>query len=151
MRASVVGLAKRLFCAALPIGCACERDRIAGALADLGEVCKRGGGIIQESQRNPAGRELLLSSIILSAWYRGGARDAIRRLGVAEVKQRSADKPPLDPPLIAVKRLRRIVGHRQHQFSGLRRLLLATQPLTAAEDVAEVAARFRRRPIQLCL
>ena len=151
MRASVVGLAKRLCCAALPIGGACERDRIAGALADLGEVCKRGAGIIEESQRNPAGGELLLSSIVLPARHGGGARDAIRGLGVAEVEQRSGDKPPLDPPLVGVERLRRIVGDRQHQFGGFRRLLLATQPLGAAEDIADVAARFRRHPVQLRL
>src|SRR5262245_2051263 len=132
MHASVVGLAE-LFCrAALPIGGACERDRIASALWDLGEVCKRGAGIIEESQSNPAGGELLLDSIILPARHGGGARDAIRGLGVAEVEQRSGDKPPLDPPFVTVERLCRIVGDRQYQFGGLRRLFLVSQPLDAA-------------------
>ena len=120
-------------------------------MADLGEVCKRGAGIIEELQRNPAGGELLLNSIILPARHRGRARDAIRGLGIAEVEQRSGDKPPLNPPLVGVERLRRIVGDRQHQFGGFRCLLLATQPLGAAEDIADVAARFRGHPVQLRL
>src|SRR5262249_12032319 len=137
MHTSVVGLAERVRGAALPIGGACERDRIARALADLGEVCKRGAGIIEESQRNPAGGELVLNSIVLPARHGGGARDAIRGLGVAEVEQRSRNKPPLDPPLVGVERLRRIVGDRQDQFGRFRRLPLATQPLGATEDIAD--------------
>src|SRR5262249_3718270 len=112
MRTSVVGLAERLRRAALPIRGACERDRIASALADLGEVCKRRTGIIEESQRDPAGGELVLNSIVLPARHGGRARDAIRGLGVAKVEQRSGNKSSLDPPLVAVDRLRWIVGER---------------------------------------
>src|SRR5436189_4895025 len=135
MRPSVIGLAERVCGAALPIVGACERDRIARALADLGEVCKRGAGIIEESQRDPAGGELVLNSIVLPARHGGGARDAIRGLGVAEVEQRSGDKPPLDPPFVALNRLRGIVWYRQYHFGGFRRLLLVSQPLDAAKDI----------------
>src|SRR2546430_16980633 len=100
MRPSVIGLAERVRGAALPIGGACQRDRIAGALADLGEVCKRGAGIIEESQRNPAGGELVVNSIALSARHGGGARDAVRGLGGAKGEERSRDKSPLDPPFV---------------------------------------------------
>src|SRR3954467_8000370 len=104
MRTGVVGLPERLRRAALPIGAACERDRVAGALADLGEVFKRGAGIFEESQRNPAGGELVLGAIALPVRYGGGARDAIGGFGVAEVEQRSGNKPPLDPPLVDIDR-----------------------------------------------
>jgi hypothetical protein len=66
-------------------------------LADLGEVGKRGAGVIEESQRNPAGGELVLGAVALPAWYGGAARNAIRSFGVAEVEQCSTNKPPLDP------------------------------------------------------
>src|SRR5262245_49384849 len=102
MRTSVVGVAKRIHCAALPIEGACERNRIASSLAHLGEMCKRGAGIIEESQRNPTGGKLVLYLIALSARHGRAARDAIGGLCVAKVEQRSGDKSPLDPPLIAV-------------------------------------------------
>src|SRR5262245_65996738 len=100
MHTSVVGLAERVRGAALPIVGACERDRIARALADLGEVCKRGAGIIEESQRNPAGGEVVLTSIVLPARHGAGARGAMRGLGIGEVEQRSVDKPAIAPPWV---------------------------------------------------
>src|SRR2546421_12714903 len=87
MRPSVIGLAERVRGAALPIVGACERDRIARALADLGEVCKRGAGIIEESQRDPAGGELVLNSIVLPA--RHGAALATRYAVLASPRSSS--------------------------------------------------------------
>ena len=138
--------AERLRGAALPVAGARERDRVAGALPDLGEMGERGRRIVEEAQRDPAGGELVLGRDSCPGWrYGRRARDPIGGLGVAEVEQLSRDQPPLDPPLVGVDRLRRIVRQRQDQFGGLGRLVVAAQQLDAAEDQADVAARLRRR------
>ncbi len=112
---------------------------------------ERSTRIVEEAERDPAGGELLLGAVVVAGRDGGGACDAIGGLGIAEVEQLSGDKPPLDPPLVAVERLPRIVGDRQHQLGSFRRLLVAAQPLGAAEDIADVAARLRGHPVELRL
>src|SRR5262249_43681252 len=56
MRARLVPPPQRFRRAPLPIARARERDRVA-ALGDFGEVRERGGRIVEEAQRNPAGGE----------------------------------------------------------------------------------------------
>ena len=109
---------------------------------------ERGRGIIEEAQGDPAGGELMLGAIVVLARDHGVARDAIGGLGLVEVEKLAGDQTPLDPPLIRVDRLRRVVRHRQDQLGGLGCLVGATQQLGAAENVADVAARFRRHRIE---
>ncbi len=77
MGARLLLLAQRLGGAALPVGRARQRDRIADALGDAREMSLRGRGIAEEAQRNPAGGELMLDAIVLLARHRGIARDPI--------------------------------------------------------------------------
>ena len=110
MRARLAVLAERLGGAALPVAGARERDRVAGALADLGEMGERGVRIVEEAQRDPAGGELVLGAIVVPVGHDGGARDPIGRLGDRRASSSLRDdEPPLDPPLVGVDRLRRIV------------------------------------------
>ena len=65
MGARLLSAAQRFGGAALPIKRARERDRIGDALGDAGEMRERGRRIVQEAQRDPAGRELLLGAVVL--------------------------------------------------------------------------------------
>ena len=102
MRARLVASARGFRRASLPIAGARERDRVAVAVADLGEMRERGRGIVEEAQRDPAGGELVLGAVVVLARDRGVARDPIGGLGVADVEQLAGNEPPLDPPLVGV-------------------------------------------------
>src|SRR5262249_60778458 len=92
--------AERLGGAPLPVAGAGERDRIAVADGDLGEMPERGCRITEEAQRDPTGGELLLGAVILLARGGGIARDAIGGPVVPEVEKLARHQPPLDPPLV---------------------------------------------------
>ena len=70
-------LVQRFGRAAGPIGAARERDRVFGALRDLGEMGVGGARIVQVAKRDPAGHELVLGAIVAgcpAAWRRGRRR-----------------------------------------------------------------------------
>ena len=56
------------------------------ALGQFGKMGERGGGIIQEAQRDPAGGELMLGAIVVLVRNRRVPRDTIGGLGVADVE-----------------------------------------------------------------
>ena len=142
--ARLVSAPQRLRRAALPVARARERDRVAVAVADFGEMGERGRGIIEEAQGDPAGGELMLGAVVVLARDHGVARDAIGGLILIEVEKLAGDQTPLDPPLIRVDRLAGVVRHRQDQLGGLGCLVGTTKKLGAAENVSDVAMRFRR-------
>ena len=134
--------------APLPVARARERDRVAVALGDFGEVSERGCGIVEEAQRDPAGGELMLGAVVVLLRDRGVAHDAIGGLGIVEVEQLAGNEPALDPPLVAVDRLRRVGRYRQDQLGGVRRLVGAAQILGAAEHITGVALCLPRHRIE---
>ena len=90
----------------------------------------------------------MLGAVVVFARDHRVARDAIGGLILIEVEKLAGDQPPLDPPLIGVDRLAGVVRHRQDQLGGLGCLVGATKKLGAAENVSDVAMRFRRRCIE---
>src|SRR5262249_59389810 len=116
-----------------------EADRVAVALGDFGEVRKRGGRIVEEAQRNPAGGELMLGAVVILVRDRGVARDAIGGLGFAEVEQLAGNEPALDPPLVGIERLAGVGRHRQDPFGGVVCLIGSAQILSSAADITYVA------------
>ena len=148
MRARLLLSPQGLRRAALPIAGARERDRVAVALADLGEMGERGRGIVEEAQSDPAGGELVLGPVVFLARNGGIACDAIGRLEVAEVEQLAGNEPALDPPLVGIDGLRMIGRHGQDQLAGLGRPVSAAEKLDVAENVADIAMRFPRHCVE---
>ena len=83
----LLGLVQRFGRAAGPIGAAGERDRVFGALRDLGEMGVGGRRIVQVAQRDPAGHELVLGAIVAAVRRRRIAHDGVGVLGIAVVEQ----------------------------------------------------------------
>jgi hypothetical protein len=90
----------------------------------------------------------MLGAVVVLARDHRVARDAIGGLILIEIEQLAGDKTPLDPPLIRIDRLAGVVRHRQDQLGCLGCLVGATKKLSAAENVSDVAMRFRRRCIE---
>jgi hypothetical protein len=105
IRARLVPAPQRFRCAPLPIACARQRDRIAVALGQFGKMGKRGGGIVEEAQRDPASGELMLGSVVVLFWNCRVPRNAIGGLVLADVEQLARHEPALDPPLVGIERL----------------------------------------------
>src|SRR5215510_12841455 len=105
MRARFVPSPQRFRRAPLPIARARERDRVAVALSDLGEVSERGSRIVKEAQRDPAGGELMLGAVVVFVRDRGVAGDAIGGLDFTEIEQLAGNESALDPPLVGIERL----------------------------------------------
>ena len=142
--ARVVVVPGRLRGAALPIERTRQRNRIGDAFGDAGEMRKRDGRLVQEGQRDPARRELLVGAVILVIRRRGAVGDLIGHFDIAEVEQLAREQPPLDPPLIDIAQRRRIVRRRDHPAAGLVDLVAAAQQLRAAENIAGVVLGRRR-------
>ena len=120
MRARFVASSERFHRASLPIACARERDRIAVAVRDLGEMAERGCGVVEEAQRDPAGGELVLGAVVVLGRHGGVARDPIGGLELVEIKQLACDQPALDPPFVGVDGLAVIVRQGEDQLRPLR-------------------------------
>ena len=96
---------------ALPIFRAREGDRVGDPLRDPGEMRHRQLRIVQESQRDPAGGELVLAAIILARWRRRVAGDPVRSVEISGIHQLSANQAALAirkarPPFVRFDRFR---------------------------------------------
>ena len=107
----------------------------------MGERDRR---LVQKAQRNPAGGELLFGAVIVVARRRRVVGDLIGHSGVAEIEQFSRDEAAFHPPPVDIDELRRIVRRRVQPLRRLDDLVVAPQPLNAAEHVAGIAARELR-------
>src|SRR5579863_8399987 len=101
-------------------------------------MSKRNGWRVEEAQRNPAGGEMLLGTVIVIVRRRRAIGDLIGHPGLAEVEQLSRYQSPLHPPLIDVDKLRRIARRGVQQLCRLDDLVGTPQPLSAAEHIAWV-------------
>src|SRR5258708_37442344 len=106
------------------------------ALGDFSKMRERGRGIVEEAQRNPAGVELMLGTVVVLGGNRGVTRDAVGSFGVADVEQLAGDEPALDPPLVGIDRLPVFGWQRQDPVGSLTCLVGVAEKLDAAEDVA---------------
>ena len=81
---------------------------------------KRDGRLAQETQRDPAGGEVLFGAEVFVIRRRRAVGDLIGQSGVAEIEKLSRDQPPFDPPLIDVDQLRRIARRGVQPLRGFR-------------------------------
>ena len=109
---------------------------------------KRDGRLAQKTQRNPAGGKMLLGAVIFVLRRRRAVGDLIGQSGVAEIEQFSRHQPPFHPPLVDVDQFGRIARRGVEPLRGLGNLVVAPQPLNAAEHVAGVAARRLRHRVE---
>src|SRR5437660_12044205 len=114
-------------------------------------MCERCRGIVEEAQRDPAGGELLLGTVVVLAGNGGITHDPVGSFDVADVEQLAGDQPALDPPLVGIDRLAVPGCQRQNPFRGLTCLVSAAEYLSAAEAVPRVALRLRRDRVEQSL
>ena len=109
----------------------------------------RGGcGVVEKTQRDPAGGEFLLGLVDVAGRKRRVAGDQIGGAAFAEVEHLARHQAPFDPPFVQIIKARRVPWCAQHQLGGLGEFLLAAQQLDLAEDVAGVAAQFIRNRLE---
>ena len=147
MGARLVAPAEGLERAALPVAGARKRDGVGDAVRDAGEVGERGRRIFEEAQRDPASRELLLGTEVLLDRRRRVARDPVSGLRVL-VEKLAQDEPSLRPPLVAIVQQCGVARHGEHEFGRFGDLVVAPQPLDAAENITRIAARLRRHGVE---
>jgi hypothetical protein len=127
---------------AQPIAGARQCGRMLRAVGDAREMLQRGGRVVKEAQRDPAGREVAFRAIELLRRRRCVARDQVGRLRLADVEQLARQQPPLHPPLVEVIETRRVMRDGQHQLPGLGDLVVAPQPLQAGKEIARIVPRL---------
>ena len=136
-------VAGRLGGASLPIGGAGARHRRLGDAGGLREMSRGEDRVVQEPQRDPAGMELGLDlhraglGGMVRANPVGGAR-------IAEIENLAGDKPPLDPPFVAVDDRDRVARGREQDIGRLADLVGPAQHLDLREEIAGVGAQRRR-------
>ena len=102
LRAHFVRLVGSLRRSASPIGGARQHDRIARTVVNVGEVRERCGWVVQKSQGNPAGHEVVFRTVIRIGGDGRLAHDAIRGLRIAEIDEPAGQEAALAPPFISV-------------------------------------------------
>ena len=133
---------------ALPISGPGQGGRIDAADADPGKMLGRGRGIVEEAQRDPAGGEFLLGLVDVAVGQCGITGDQIGAAVLAGVDHLARQQPSLDPPFVEIVQASRILRRVQHQLCRLGKLLVASQQLDPAENVAGVAVQLVRHRIE---
>ncbi len=134
-----------------PVVGARERRRMVADVLDAREIGRRGRGVVEIAQRDPARHEQALDPGILLGRL-GGVRDhKISRAGIAGIEQPARHDAPLDPPILAVMDLRQVAGCSQDLLRGLGDLVGAAQHLHLDQDVAGVLARLGRHGVEQLL
>ncbi len=148
MRARLLRLVHRLGGAAAPIAGPRQRGRVGDAGAHAREVLGGAGGILEEAQRDPARRELVLDPVVFLGRRHGFPHHSIGRRGVADVEKLARDQPALDPPLVGVDDLGDVARRPEHVLGGLGDLVGAAQQLNVAEQEAGIPVGARRQILE---
>src|SRR5262249_43607573 len=98
----LLGSAQCLGGAPSPISGAGKRDWIGYARADAGKMLGREPRVVEEAQRDPAGRELLVDPVVLLGGPGGVADDLVGGPEIARVEQFARQQAALDPPFIHI-------------------------------------------------
>ena len=148
MAARLVTSAERVGRAALPIGGAGKAGRMHGRLRDGREMSHRAGGIVECTQRDPSGGEMVIDAVGALGWRHGFARDPVSGARIAFVEKLARENPALGPPFVGVVDRGGVARRVAHPLHRLGDLVGAAQPLDAAEHIAGVAARLLRHRVE---
>ena len=107
-----------------------------------------GSGILEKTQRDPAGGEVALDLEILLVGHRRLARDAVGGAGVAGFQELARDQPALHPPFVGIDKRFGVAGRREQELGGAGVIILAAKQPDARKDIARLIAQRRRHRIE---
>ena len=147
----LLGAPRGLRGAALPVTGTRQRRRIDAADPDAGKMLRGEAGVVEETQRDPAGSEFLLGLVDVAGGQRGIARDQIGGAELVDVDHLARQQPPLDPPFVEIVQASRILRRAHHQLRGLGEFLVATQQLDFRKEIAGIGVQLARHRIDQLL
>ena len=133
--------------AALPIGNPCDRDRRLRKTGRDGEMMRGPLRIVEETQGDPAGMEFGVDAGFVQ-FRRLFVADFISGRRIAGIEQLAGQKPPLDPPSIAVDQHGGVARRGEHERGRLNDLVLMPQFMDSGVEESRIVPQVRRHGVE---